>query len=204
MNILAPSECSRIRDNMTVHSRWVRNLELLPMIIFFVIVFAPCQLLISLMCRLAAKFCSLLVNEVWKEITGQWLDLKLILNGPWSRNAPEQWIWRPGSAAVKDDGEKKVEQSCITLGVTAPLGHVLKLNLKSYFFGMDKGLWSGKICHFWPKKPSCLTRAPLLHTTEHRHTSYMISTSSCRQPSATEFGEHSSSPEKLCTFWESP
>lgn len=22
-----------------------------------------------------------------------------------------------------------------------------------YFFGMDKGLWSGKTCHSWPKKP---------------------------------------------------
>lgn len=50
-------------------------------------------------------------------------------------------------AAVKDDGEKKVEQSCITLGVITPLGHVLKLNLKMFFFGMDKGLWSDKTCH---------------------------------------------------------
>lgn len=178
MNILAPSECSRIRDNMTVHSRWVRNLELLPMIIFFCYYFSPCQLLILLMCRLAAKFCSLLVNELWQEITGQWLVLKLIVNGPRSRNVPDQWIWRPSSAVVKDDGKKKVEQSCITLGVTMLLEHVLKLNLRSYFFGLDKDLGSGKICHSWPKKPCVSLEIPcftwqstaidVLHTLSHR------------------------------------
>lgn len=100
------------------------------MIIFFLLLFfSLCQLLILLMRRLAAKFCSLLVNEVWKETTAHWLDLKLIVDGPWSRNAPDQWIWTPSSGAVKDDGEKKVGQSCITLGVITPLGHVLQLNL---------------------------------------------------------------------------
>lgn len=35
MNILAPFECSQIRDNMTMHSRRVKNPELLLMVIFF-------------------------------------------------------------------------------------------------------------------------------------------------------------------------
>lgn len=118
------------------------------------------------MCRLAAKFCSLLVNELWQEITGQWLVLKWIVSGPWSRNAPDQWIWRPSSAVVKDDGEKKVKESCITLGVATLLGYMLKLRVLS--LGWTRICDLVKYATLDPKN-LCLTRDSQLHMTEHSH-----------------------------------